>query len=221
MLATGFVLLTVEGCTVPCIDAVFVLDISKSTRNNFNLMKSFVLNIINLMNISADCSRAGVILFASDAWIKFTLKEHLTPPSLQNAIDQIKYTEISKPNRTGTNTSAALQLLQTAGAKNGALGLKDGKIHIAVFITDGETHPGNNGITKNEADEETRLAGNELREAGFYDLIYAVGIGIEGNHTTLRYIANPLSLAFSLPEFSQSLFNSLITNISKKLCDRE
>ena len=218
-IATGFVLLTVEGCTVPCIDAVFVLDVSLSINNmNSKLMKIFVLSIINLMNISAECSRAGVILFARDAWINFSLEEHLTPTTLQNAIDQIKYAEISDHNRTFTNTPAALRLLQTAGAKNGALGLRDGKIHIAVFITDGETLLRDN-IIQNEADKETKIAGNKLREARIYDQIYAVGVGIKGNHTTLRYIANPLSLAFSLAKFNQSLFNQLTTNISRKLCD--
>ena len=42
------------------------------------------------MNISADCSRAGLILFAKKAWIEFNLTEHLTPTSLGNAIEHAK-----------------------------------------------------------------------------------------------------------------------------------
>ena len=200
-------------------DGVFVLDVSNSIKiMKFNLMKKFTSSIINLMNISAECSSAGLILFAKDAWINFTLKEHLTPAKLQNAIDQIKYTDIPKNNRSGTNTPAALQLLQTAGGKNGTLGLRDGKIHIAVFITDGKTHLGKN-ITQNVADQKTKLAAYELHKARLYDQIYA--IGIKENQKTLSYIADPPSLAFSLTGFNRSLLNQVRINISKDLCDGE
>ena len=174
-------------------------------------MKNFVKNVSDLVNISAECSRAGLILFARNAWINFTLKEHLTPTSLGDAIDQIKYKELRQ--EAGTNTPAALQLLKTAGG-NGTLGLRDGKIHIAVFITDGKTRLGRD---QDKADEKTRLAGNELRDSRLYDQVHAVGI--KGNENTLSYIATPPSLTFSLFEFNQSLFNELTMNISKILCD--
>ena len=176
-------------------------------------MKHFVKNVSDLVNISAECSRAGLILFAKNAWINFTLKEHLTLTSLKDAIDQIKYDDI---RHIRTNTPAALRLLKTAGA-NGTLGLRDGKIHIAVIITDGKTRLERG---QDEADEQTKLAGNELRDSRLYDQIYAVGHGTgEQSENTLSYIATPSSLAFSLVKFNQSLFNGLTTNISKILCD--
>ena len=208
--------MTVEGCTVPCIDGVFVLDVSKSIKKTeFNDMKDFTLSIINLMNVSPECSRAGLILFAGDPWIKFALNEHLTPTRLRIAIDQIKYTEHS---RNGTNIPAVLRLLRTAGGKNGTLGLRDGKIHIAVFISDGKNHPGKY-TTTNQTDQKTKLAADELYRARFYDQIYA--IGIKENQKTLSYIADPPSLAFSLAGFNRSLLNQVRINISKDLCDGE
>ena len=177
-------------------------------------MKNFVKNVSDLVNISAECSRAGLILFARNAWISFTLKEHITLTSLKDAIDQIKYTEL--PKERGTNTPAALQLLKTAGA-NGTLGLRDGKIHIAIIITDAITYLPHLKINRTEANKITKLAGNELRESRLYDQIYAVGI--KGNENTLSYIATPPSLTFSLFEFNQSLFNELTMNISKILCN--
>ena len=164
------------------------------------------------MNISADCSRAGLILFAKKAWIEFNLTEHLTPTSLGNAIEHAK-----PRHRKGTDTPEALRLLKTAGAINGRLGLRDGKIHIAVFITDGKTNLNHRNKADPEADRETELAGNELHESRFYDQIYAVGINESEN--TLSYIATPPSLTFSLAELNQNLINELTTNISKILCD--
>ena len=85
--------MTLEGCTAPCIDAVFVLDVSRSieTEQNFQLMKNFITNTFNLMNISADCSRGGLIVFARDAEIMFNLKEYTDEASLRNAFDQITF----------------------------------------------------------------------------------------------------------------------------------
>ena len=178
------------------------------------------------MNISEECSQAGLILFAKDAWINFTLNEHLTPTRLMNAVNQITYNEISHNHCTnGTNTPAALDLLRTA-AKNGTLGLSDDKIHIAVFITDGKTYlTHKNGCTTERiADQEhndqiTKSAGNRLHEARIYDQIYA--IGINENRNTLSYVANSTSRIFSLAKFNEILFNQLTINISKVLCDSE
>ena len=198
-------------------DGVFVLDVSKSIgKTKFNDMKDFTLSIINLMDVSPECSRAGLILFVENALIKFALNEHLTPTRLRDAIDQIKYEEHSS---SGTNTPQALRLLR-AGGKNGTLGLRDGKIHFAVFITDGKTYLGRNKPQNEMADQITKLAAYELHRARLYNQIYAIGIKTK-NQKTISYIADPPSLAFSLAEFNQSLLNQVRINISKDLCDGE
>jgi len=94
-------------------DGVFVMDVSESIENeeNFQLMKDFVTRTFTLMNISAECSHASVILFASDAWIQFDLNEYTTLATLTNAINQLTYFGVSEVNRTGTNTPAAKALV--------------------------------------------------------------------------------------------------------------
>ena len=59
-------------------DGVFVLDISQSIESdaNFNLMKDFVIRSVSLINISAECSHAAVILFATNATIRFDLDDY-------------------------------------------------------------------------------------------------------------------------------------------------
>ena len=215
--------LTLESCEVaiPCMDAVFVLDISISIKDdtNFNLMKDFVINTSHLMNISAECSRAAVILFARNATIKFDLNEYTDVNSLTDAVNKIVYSKIDEEVRTGTNTPAALDLLQNASS-DGRLGLREGFVHIGVVITDGRPNLNHEGFSKKVAKNITETAGNRLHEAKIYDQIYA--IGIEGNKPlggTLSSIADPEQLVFPIAGFNEELFAELRRNISRELCN--
>ena len=214
----------VEKCTIPCMDGVFVLDISISIKNddNFNLIKNFVTTTFPAVSISEECSRAAVILFARDAVIRFDLNEYTNVTSLTNAVNEIVYSEIDREIRTGTNTPSALDLLRIAGL-DGRLGLRDGFVHIGVVITDGRPNLNHlPSIPKSKARELTETAGNRLHEAKIYDQIYA--IGIKGNKKlgdTLKYIADPEELVFSIDEFNEELFAELRRNISRQFCDRE
>ena len=204
-------------------DAVFVLDISINTKDddNFNLMKNFVKSTSYLMNISAECSRAAVILFARDATIRFDLNEYTDENNLTNAVNEIVYSKVDKQMRTGTNTPSALDLLRIA-ALDGRLGLRDGFVHIGVVITDGRPDLNHLNISRTIARERTETAGNRLREAEIYDQIYA--IGIEGNDSlekTLRLIADAEDQVFSVDGFDKEMFAELERNISIHFCDRE
>ena len=204
-------------------DAVFVLDISINTKDddNFNLTKNFVKSTSYLMNISAECSHAAVILFARNATIRFDLNEYTDETNLTNAVNEIVYSKIDKQTRTGTNTPSALDLLRVA-ALDGRLGLRDGFVHIGVVITDGRPDLNHLNISSTIARERTETAGNRLHEAEIYDQIYA--IGIEGNNSieeTLRLIANPEDQVFSIDGFDKEMFAELERNISIHFCDRE
>ena len=206
-------------------DAVFVLDISINTKDddNFNLTKNFVKSTSYLMNISAECSHAAVILFARNATIRFDLNEYTDETNLTNAVNEIVYSKIDKQTRTGTNTPSALDLLRIAGL-DGRLGLRDGFVHIGVVITDGRPDLNHLNISSTIARERTETAGNRLHEAEIYDQIYA--IGIEGNNNnsleeTLRLIADPEDQVFSIDGFDKEMFAELKRNISIHFCDRE
>ena len=206
-------------------DGVFVLDISRSIGNegNFGLMKDFVTRTLPLVNISAECSHAAVVLFAANATIMFNLNKYTDVTNLTNAINEIKYLNFTKETRTGTNSPAALDLLRIAG-QNGTLGLRHGFVHIGVFITDGRPYLRhiNSSIKGKVADRMTKNAGDRLHEAGIYDQIYA--IGIEANKRlgdTLNFIADPKSLVFSINDFNEELFMQLGRNITEQFCNRE
>ena len=204
-------------------DAVFILDVSLSigSEANFQLMKDFVESTFHMVNISEDCSRAAVMLFARDAWVRFTLSDYLNEADLQNALDEIRYDDISEYNHTGTNTPAALNLMRTA-AYDGTLGMRNEKVHIAVFITDGRPNIKHLGVSNDMAIENTETAANRLHGSDIYDQVYAVGI--EGNKPlgkTLDLIAQPSSLVFPIEGFDAALFEELGRNITLQFCNRE
>ena len=127
--------------------------------------------------------------------------------------------------RYGTNTPAAINLMQTA-AENGTLGLSNDREHtprIAVFITDGKPSLGYLNINQTKAYQMTKDAGKSLHDANIYDVIYAVGIqGKKGEiRDTLGFIADPPQHTFSIANFSEQLFNETTENITRQFCDRE
>ena len=215
--------LTVESCAgpVPCMDAVFVLDISISINNddNFNLMKNIVTSTFPVVNVSAECSHAAVILFAREATIRFNLNEYTDETSLKKAVDEIVYSGIDEEVRNGTNTPAALDLLRIAGS-NGSLGLRDDILHIGVVITDGRPNLKHKNVGNGK--KRTKIAGNKLHKKKIYNQIYA--IGIEGKRplgNTLRLIADPKELVFSIAGFKKGQFTQLRENITRELCNRK
>ena len=215
--------LTVEICTIPCMDGVFVLDISISIKDDdkFNLMKNFVTSTFSVVNVSAECSHAAVILFARNATIRFNLNEYTDVTSLTNAVNEIVYSEIDKEVRTGTNTPAALDLLRNASL-DGRLGLRDNFVHIGVVITDGRPNLNYQKISKTKASELTETASIKLHQEKIYDQIYA--IGIKGNKPlgyTLQSIADPKQLVFPIAGFDEELFTQLRRNISREFCNRK
>ena len=206
-------------------DAVFVLDVSISiqTEENFQLMKDFVTSTLSSLSISVECSHAAVILFASDAWIRFDLNDHTDLDSVTDAVNNITYFGITKERRTGTNTPAALDLLRTAG-RDGSLGLRDDLVHIALFLTDGRPNLKHidPDIGLAEANRRTEVAGNRLHDAEIYNQIYAIGIeGRKPLGKTLDFIADPESLVFPIAGFNEDLFAQLEIDIAEQFCDRK
>ena len=205
------------------LDIVFVLDVSISIEDeeNFQLMKDFIMNSTNLVTVGLNDSLAAVILFARHAWINFTLTEYTDKTSFLNAVNQIRYNEISKYDHTGTNTPEALDLLRTA-AQDGRLGLRNDTDKIVVFITDGRPNTNHLGYSIEQAKMDTKTAANKLHELSIYDQFYVVGIkGHRGlSHEILRTIAGSSnsSVIFNIDNFTNDLFSKLTKDFATSLC---
>ena len=90
-------------------DITFILDASSSVRNdNFNLMKQFITDMVELINVDGDTSNVAVMTFGDSAQVTFGLDRYDTRFDIQQAIARdVTYT------RGSTNTAAALQMLRT------------------------------------------------------------------------------------------------------------
>jgi len=205
-------------CTIPKLDVIFVLDTSKSINNekNFGIMKDFIKDTTDVMNINLNDSLAAVVLFARKATIRFSLTEHTNKNNFQQAVDNIKYDEVKQ---TGTNIPSALNLLRIAG-QDGRLALRNGTVKVAVLITDGRPNLRHLNILNSQAKAGTKKAATRLHNSGIYDQVYS--IGVEEHRAigkVLKDIANPPSLVFSITGFNTTLFQELTRKLTLSFCN--
>ena len=168
---------------------MFVIDDSGSIKdtnpNGFDIIKEFVVDVSERLDIDLQKSLVGVILFSNTANVMFGVTRHTDKRNLLTAI-------LNLPYRGGTtDTGAALNILCTAGQPDGALNLRNESTHIAVLMTDGvSSYP-----------EDTLIAARALHESDIYDQVYAIGITDYVNPSELRVIASSPSFIFNSPSF--------------------
>ena len=113
-------------------DLIFVLDDSGNIGPlQFEYLRQFVMQTSLELDIGLQNSLVGAILYDSSPSLEFGVTQNTNETSLLSAITNIPY------NGGGCNTSAALDLLRTAGQPGGALNLRDGYTHNAIVVTDG------------------------------------------------------------------------------------
>ena len=168
---------------------MFVIDDSGSIKdtnpNGFDIIKEFVVDVSERLDIDLQKSLVGVILFSNTANVMFGVTQHTDKRNLLTAI-------LNLPYRGGTtDTGAALNILRTAGQPGGALNLRNESTHIAVLMTDGvSSYP-----------EDTLIAARALHESDIYDQVNAIGITDYVNPDELRVIASSPSFIFNSPSF--------------------
>ena len=198
-------------------DGVFVLDVSNSIgKQNFGLVKDFVEDILEVVNISSECSHAVLILFKSDVRIRFDLNRYTNKSELIEAVQSISY---KSAKGRGTNTPEALVVMRIA-AQNGSLGLRDGIIHLGVVITDGNPRLGFQGVSVAEMERRTRVASGALHGSNIYNEVYAIGIG-KIDDKILENIASSSDNILQVTEFSESLLDELRRSLVTQFCDRK
>ena len=207
------------------LDIVFICDVSLSIGSdaNFDVIKTFIISLINFLEINPNANCVAKILFARHANISFGAQEHTNANDLIAAINSIVWSEIPELARTGTNMAEALDLLRTAGGSGGELRCRDDDMatRIAVFLTDGRPNTNDlTGKTRQEDAQCTEDAAARLHESGIYEQIYA--IGIRGNRNInfreLEFIASDPSLVFIVEDFNPDLFEEVQRDLTRIVC---
>ena len=166
------------------------------------MMKEFVKDITDNINVGVNQSNVGLITFSNTATTWFSLGAYEDRSSIKDAIDRVQH------DSGTTNTAAALRMLRTSffTQENGDISWLE---NIAVVLTDGGSDDFDETI------EEARLA----RQAG----IVVIAVGVAGWVDT-----NELNEIASDPDERNVLFaedfDSILqigANLKAILCDRK
>ncbi|XP_065884398.1 IgGFc-binding protein-like isoform X2 [Dysidea avara] len=191
-------------CEIGGIDLVYILDSSFSIgRVGWEAERNFTVQISSMLNIGLNQSLVGLIRFARRAEIIFNLQEHTSSDTLIPALQSVPRT------RGRTNTHTALRLLRQSSTDE-RMGLREGRPHVAIIVTDGKSHDRN----------ETIRQANLLHEENIYQ-VYAAGIGTSISIEELNAIASSPSLVFLTNEFDAVMaIQQVEQNITQQLCRR-
>jgi len=189
-------------CNSAGVDICFVLDSSGSVRpDRWEIIKQFAINVVNSFTIGPDDTLVSAIVFSQSVSLEFSLQQHTTAATLIPAIEALPFLGFI------TNTAGALRLL-LSGARDGTLGLRDGRAHIVIVVTDGRS-------TDQRA---TAAAAAELHAAGISE-VYAAGLG-GADINELNVIASDPSLVFFSREFTLETIGLLTEEIILTICNK-
>ncbi|RUS70240.1 hypothetical protein EGW08_022000 [Elysia chlorotica] len=174
-------------CQDRAVDIVFVVDSSNSVGlDNFRKMKTFLISLVESLDIGPSSSRVGIIVFSDDATMVIRLEDTTNEAVLKSDILNIQYTG------GGTNTAAALKLLSSTAFSHSP---RHGNIpQVAVVLTDGLSR--NTMLTKIQA-EQLHAMGVKL---------FAIGIERKASTEELEIIGSKPSDQYVI---AMSTFNDL------------
>uniref|UniRef100_A0A3Q4GI94 Matrilin 4 n=1 Tax=Neolamprologus brichardi TaxID=32507 RepID=A0A3Q4GI94_NEOBR len=159
-------------CKSANIDLVLLIDGSKSVRpQNFELVKKFVNQVVDSLDVSAHGTRVGLVQYSSRVRTEFPLNMYHTADEIKAAVMKVDYME------KGTMTGLALKhmLENSFSEAEGARPLSRNIPRIGLVFTDGRSQ-----------DDITEYA-KKAKEAGIN--MYAVGVG-KAVEDELREIAS-------------------------------
>ena len=189
-------------------DIVFLLDTSGSIRDkninnitdNFQLLKDFVINMLDRIDVGPDTNRVASIEFSNFANIDFYLDAFQTRADIQQKINTTNY------QGGETNTAAALRRMREEVFVAGR-GDRPEVANVGIMITDGESN-------KNETDTIPQAA--LVHEASI--TMFVVGVTNAINEVELREIASDPDDSFFFNSTSLSFLDTLLTNLVDHLC---
>lgn len=114
-----FCMMLHSACRSAIIDLVLLIDGSKSVRpQNFELVKQFVNQVVDSLDVSAKGTRIGLVQYSSRVRTEFPLNMYQTADEIKNAVMNVQYME------KGTMTGLALKHMvensfsETEGARD-------------------------------------------------------------------------------------------------------
>ncbi|XP_032317118.1 matrilin-4 [Camelus ferus] len=190
-------------CREGHVDLVLLVDGSKSVRpQNFELVKRFVNQIVDFLDVSPEGTRVGLVQFSSRVRTEFPLGRYGTAAEVKQAVLAVEYME------RGTMTGLALRHMvehsfsEAQGARPRSLNVP----RVGLVFTDGRSQ------------DDISVWAARAKEEGI--VMYAVGVG-KAVEEELREIASePAELHVSYsPDFST--MTHLLENLKGSICPEE
>ncbi|XP_057194359.1 matrilin-4 isoform X5 [Triplophysa rosa] len=163
---------TCGTCRSSIIDLVLLIDGSKSVRpNNFELVKQFVNQVVDQLDVSPKGTRVGLVQYSSRVRTEFPLSMYQTKEEIKKAVMNVEYME--KGTMTGLSLKHMMEnsFSETEGARPANKNVP----RVGLVFTDGRSQ-----------DDITEWA-KKAKEAGI--TMYAVGVG-KAIEDELRVIAS-------------------------------
>ncbi|OXB53063.1 hypothetical protein ASZ78_003242 [Callipepla squamata] len=191
---------TCSKCGAGHVDLVMVIDGSKSVRpQNFELVKQFVNGIVDLLEVSPDGTRVGLVQYSSRVRTEFPLNKYHSAEEIKAAVMKMEYME------KGTMTGLALKHMveHSFSELEGARPLSHNVPRIGLVFTDGRSQ-----------DDISEWA-QRAKESGI--VMFAVGVG-KAVEEELRAIASePVEQHFSYSADFTTMTH-LVENFKLNIC---
>ncbi|GFS19596.1 collagen alpha-5(VI) chain [Elysia marginata] len=179
-------------------DIVFIVD-STSGAENFELLKNFITNFVENLDIGQDKIRVAVVTFDARPRTAFSLNRYNTTEDLMEAIGRIE------PMAGGRDMAAAISYVDTTMFKV-VNGDRPGVPNIAIAMT--------NGPSTNPA--QTKAAAERASANGI--TIFSLGVGEETFRTELNAMASQPANRHVLAVTDFTKLNSLGTAFKGQTC---
>ncbi|XP_070104159.1 matrilin-4 isoform X2 [Equus caballus] len=192
-----------QGCREGHVDLVLLVDGSKSVRpQNFELVKRFVNQIVDFLDVSPEGTRVGLVQFSSRVRTEFPLGRYGTAAEVKQAVLAVEYME------RGTMTGLALRHMvehsfsEAQGARPRALNVP----RVGLVFTDGRSQ------------DDISVWAARAKEEGI--VMYAVGVGKAVEEELRKIASEPAELHVSYsPDFGT--MTHLLENLKGSICPEE
>uniref|UniRef100_A0A3Q2GX88 Matrilin 4 n=1 Tax=Equus caballus TaxID=9796 RepID=A0A3Q2GX88_HORSE len=189
-------------CREGHVDLVLLVDGSKSVRpQNFELVKRFVNQIVDFLDVSPEGTRVGLVQFSS-VRTEFPLGRYGTAAEVKQAVLAVEYME------RGTMTGLALRHMvehsfsEAQGARPRALNVP----RVGLVFTDGRSQ------------DDISVWAARAKEEGI--VMYAVGVGKAVEEELRKIASEPAELHVSYsPDFGT--MTHLLENLKGSICPEE
>uniref|UniRef100_A0A8C9R160 Matrilin 4 n=1 Tax=Scleropages formosus TaxID=113540 RepID=A0A8C9R160_SCLFO len=190
-------------CRSANIDLVLLIDGSKSVRpQNFELVKKFVNQVVDSLDVSAHGTRVGLVQYSSRVRTEFPLSRYQAAEDIKNAVMKVEYME------KGTMTGLALKHMveNSFTEAEGARAASRNIPRVGLVFTDGRSQ-----------DSIAEWA-KKAKDAGV--TMYAVGVG-KAVEDELREIASePVDKHFFYSTDFTAI-NQIAENLKLNVCAEE